>query len=318
MVQLSVIVPAYRPSDFDALRASMAANGDVAAEWIVVDDGSGPEFDPVFATLNITGTRVVRPAENRRQGAARNTGLSYATGPWVKFLDADDGLNSGHLIALLEAARGAKEGVIPFAPTRHIFPSGRSVVNDSWRDLPHEPHAQLERLLKAPFLHHCGALFPRGLLEQLGGYDEGLETDEDGDLLIRTLLAGFSFVAVPQAEYLYIHHEGSRVSTDDNPRKIAARERVCDRLQAAFLGREMPPAIRTALAQRLDRIAMSAWERDPATGARLLGKARRICPNYPLPERLPVRVLRGIGGPRFATSAVRLFRRARSRPQRRL
>lgn len=213
MSAISVIVPAYRPGNFDALKASMDDNVQAGAEWIVVDDGSGSASDAAFATLDGTSVRLIRQAENRRQGAARNAGLAQATGDWIKFLDADDRLDKGHLAALLESAQTG--GAIPFAPTRHVFSGGRTSVNDSWRDLAATPEAQLARLLPMPFLHHCGALFPRALLERLGGYDESLVTDEDGDLLIRVLMAGAHFAPVPGVQYHYIHHQdGGRVSSD--------------------------------------------------------------------------------------------------------
>lgn len=309
---ITVITPAYRPRDLSSYLAAHAACAGADVEWIVVDDGSGPGFDVAFDRLAALGARVLRRGANAGQGAARNVGLAEATGQWVKFLDIDDTLPPGHLEALLRASE-ASPGTIPFAPTVHVWQSGARTRNDSWRDLGPAPNDQLARLLRSPFLSHCGALFPRDLLLQLGGYDEGLATDEDGDLLIRVLLAGYNFSAVPEAEYLYIHHEGARVSADDDPRKIAARVRVCDKLEAAFAGREMPPAIRTALAQRLDRIAMSAWESDPATGARMLEKARRVCPDYPVPERLPVRLARRIGGPALARRTSALARRLRGR-----
>lgn len=310
MDKVSVVTPAFRPL---VIHIPCADDSGCLGEWIVVDDGSGNIFDPVFSDAVGSGATVIRCCDNHGQAAARNLGLSEAKGQWIKFLDIDDMLSPGHNEALLRAAESAPPRTIPFAPTVHVWPSGARTRNDSWRDLGPTPEEQLARLLTAPFLHHCGALFPRELLIDLGGYDESLVTDEDGDLLIRVLLAGYSFVAVPEAEYLYIHHEGPRVSADDDPRKIAARERVCDKLEAAYAGREMPQAIRTALAQRLDRIAMSAWQRDPATGARLLEKARRICPGYPLPERLPVRLARRIGGPALARRTSALARRLRGR-----
>ena len=157
---VSVVVPAFRPSDFAALARSIAENRDSDAEWLVVDDASGSEYDSVFASLP-DGVRLIRQPQNRRQGAARNAGLAQARGKWIKFLDADDELDAGHLAALLNAACAAQGNAIPFAPTRHVFAGGGTADNESWRALEATPEAQLARVLHAPFLHHCGALFPR-------------------------------------------------------------------------------------------------------------------------------------------------------------
>lgn len=312
MPTVSVIIPVWRPRDFAGLRQSIAANADVDAEWIVVDDGSGPDFDAVFAGLP-AGVRAIREAENRRQGAARNVGLAAAQGDWIKLLDADDRLDAGHLAALLAAAAKSGAGAIPYARTEHVFPSGARSVNDTGDDLPPEPKAQLVRQLVRPFLSHCGALFPRALLTELGGYDETLVTDEDGDLLLRVLEAEHHFVPVEGVCYLYLHHSGEgRVSVDDDRGKLDARIRTCDKVEARF-GAAMPPEVARALAQRMDKIAMAFWPAFPAEARALVARARRLNPGYRPDMRAPFLLLRRLGGPRLAFAANRLYRRLRGR-----
>lgn len=312
---ISVIVPAYRPATLDTLAASVSANRDVDAEWIVVDDGSGSDYDAVFAKLDDTGVRVIRQAYNRRQGATRNVGLGQARGQWIKFLDADDGLDEGHLAALLTAAHAAPRQAIPFAPTQHIFATGATSTNDSWRGLPADPEAQFLRQLVRPFLHHCGALFPRSLLERLGGYDENLITDEDGDLLLRILHAGHYFTPVESVHYLYIHHEnGSRVSSDDNIAKMLARIRTCEKVLEEF-DDTIPDDIATAVAQRMDKIAMSYWASHPTEAKSLLKRARALSPGYRPDMRPSLTLLRSLGGPSLALAAQRAHRRLKRRPE---
>jgi glycosyltransferase involved in cell wall biosynthesis len=315
--QVSVVIPAYRPTGFDGLRASIAANADADAEWIVIDDGSGAYYDAVFATLSDTPVRVIRHARNRRQGAARNAGLAQASAAWVKFLDADDQLDEGHLAMLLAAAQSGPSRAIPFALTRHVFPSGATWVNDSSSDLVADPNMQLARLLCAPFLHHCGALFPRDFLTDLGGYDESLVTDEDGDLLIRALMSGAHFEPVPSVQYHYIHHSGdSRVSFDAGGAKLAARLRVCEKVEAAFERRSehMPHSVRHALALRLDKIALTWWNEDRVAARAVLCRAQNLCPGYQPGGRLYLRLLRTLGGPSAAKVAAKIYRRIRGRP----
>lgn len=240
MTTLSVIIPAYRPHSFDALARSMAANADVDAEWIVVDDASGPDYDEIFASLP-DGVRLLRQAENGLQAAARNAGLAQARGHWIKFLDADDALDEGHLSALLAVA--TQDKAIPFAPTKHVLSNGTTHVNVSWRNLSRDSMEQYTQLLVRPFLHHCGALFPREILMHLGGYDESLITDEDGDLLLRVLREGYHFIPVEGVYYLYVHHEsGPRVSADDDIDKMQARIQVCRKAAEDFDG-HMPTEV---------------------------------------------------------------------------
>lgn len=291
---------------------SRALNPGKGIEWIVVDDGSGAAYDGVFSTLP-EEIRLIRQPENRRQGAARNVGLAQAQGQWVKFLDADDQLDAEHLDALMQA--GVQDRTIAFAPTRHVFANGVTQVNDSWRDLPPDSNAQFRRQLVRPFLHHCGALFPRHLLLELGGYDESLLTDEDGDLLLRIMREGWRFSPVKGVYYLYIHHgAAARVSADDDIAKMRSRIRTCDKVAEAE-GGQMPPGIAEALAQRMDKIAMTYWTAFPAEAQALLARARALSPGYQPHMRGPLRLLRRAGGPAMMFAAQGLYRRLKGRPK---
>jgi glycosyltransferase involved in cell wall biosynthesis len=311
--QISVITPAFRPADFTAYRASLAANQADNVEWILVDDGSGPEFEAAFASMVQLGARLVRLPENKGQAAARNAGIAAAQGSWIKFLDADDTLSNGHLSTLLNAAETDDTAAIAFAPTRHIFPSGKSYVNDSWRDLPVACVPQLERMIHSAFLSHCGALFPRALLQKLDGYDEMLVTDEDGDLILRVLLSGACFKPVPGVNYGYLHHPGPRVSADGTGRKLASRLAVCDKLCRHFesAGKPMPRSIRRALAMRLDAIAMAYWATHRREAVAVLRRAEVLFPNYPKSGSRQMRLLRRLAGPSAALAAAQLSRRLR-------
>lgn len=315
MHHLSVIVPAFRPKGFQALFNSMEANRGDDTEWIVVDDGSGPEHSSAFAQLQDTPVSIVHLPENIGQAAARNLGLARARGKWIKFLDADDQLDQGHLDALLTAAKAGSNEAIPFAPTKHVMANGRSWLNNSWRDLQPSPEGQLARLLHRPFLSHCGALFPRSLLMELGGYDESLRTDEDGDLLIRVLLSGAHFLPVPEVNYHYIHHStAGRVSADAGVAKLASRLRVCTKVEEAFATRPMPAPVREGLAIRLDKIALSYWMQDRPAARAALAHARKLCPGYKPPGSWPIRMLRRLGGPTAQSTTASVWRRLRGRP----
>lgn len=310
--EISVVTPAFQPGDFDAFLSSVRENSSPKTEWIVVDDGSGTKYDRAFATLDRSNVKVIRLSENGGQAAARNVGLVAARGKWVKFLDAGDRLGVGHLSALQKFAE--KNSEIPFAPTRHVFPGGRHWVNNSWRDVPSNSFSQLVRLLHRPFLHHCGALYPRSLLESLGGYQEELKTDEDGDLLIRILMKGHVFEAVSCVQYSYLHSvNGLRVSSDDSLEKLRSRIFVCDRVERAFTP-DMPHDIREALARRLDGVAMAYALEEPIEARQLLRRARSLCPKYTPDSSIFTRLVRRIGGIRMAARAILVYRRYRGRP----
>lgn len=311
---ISVIVPAFRPKSFKDLLISISNNVEINAEWIVVDDGSGSQFDDVFDSLP-DYVRLVRSPKNIGQSAARNVGLMAATGKWVKFLDADDQLDKEHLKSLLEEVPVDGRRVLPFAPTLHVYPSGHRVLNQSWRELPLDPSIQLDRQIVRPFLHHCGALFPRSLLLKIGGYDESLVTDEDGDLLLRILLQGYSFKAVDKINYLYIHHgSNSRVSSDDDVLKLYSRVEVCNKLLESFSG-SVPSSILKASAKRMDKIAVAYWSSHRTQAKNILVRANTIAPGYQPDIRMLARLIRFFFGLSFYVFLTNWYRKIKGQPK---
>jgi glycosyltransferase involved in cell wall biosynthesis len=90
-------MPAYnRAGTLPATLASVAACG-VPTQVIVVDDGSK---DDTAAVAERLGATVIRQA-NAGPSAARNRGLTHATGEYVVFLDSDDTWEPGTLADLL-------------------------------------------------------------------------------------------------------------------------------------------------------------------------------------------------------------------------
>lgn len=319
-LRISVITPAYNPGpDLAITVEALNSQSLTDFEWILVDDCSSSEHQTSIAAAwkaaNFPVT-VVRHNRNTRQAQARNTGLQHASAAYIKFVDADDAIDPLHLEALLAAAEAQSTArAIPFAPTRHVF-VGRNneIENRSYRDLPPDRNAQLSRMLIAPFLHHCGALFPRQLLEDLGGYDPSLVTDEDGDLLLRVLLAGWQFEAVPGISYIYRHHDGGdRVSRDDTSDKIDARCRVGERVLSYFQnrGEDLPEGVKAALCQRFDALAVRNWQTNRAKAESLVAAALALDAGYDWSGSFVERAVRrfaGIGSAYRFISTLRTIR----------
>lgn len=71
----AIIIPAYKPTDeLLTLIASFAGDHDIA--FVVVDDGSGEEYNDIFAALP-TSVKLLRHEVNRGKGAALKTAFAY-------------------------------------------------------------------------------------------------------------------------------------------------------------------------------------------------------------------------------------------------
>lgn len=97
---ISIIIPVKNGSNYlgEALGSIERQGMDV--EVIVVDDGS---TDATVQIAKDHGCKVVSHPVSRGQVAAKNTGLRYATGDYVMFLDHDDLIREGSLRVLLDA-----------------------------------------------------------------------------------------------------------------------------------------------------------------------------------------------------------------------
>src|SRR6516164_1943855 len=100
-MRVSVVIPVYERQTLAerALRSARSQDVD-GMEIIAIDDAAEPRV------------RVLRHAQNRGAGRARDTGVGATQGEWIAFLDSDDYWLPGTLAPRLELAERA------FAATR--------------------------------------------------------------------------------------------------------------------------------------------------------------------------------------------------------
>lgn len=97
MVALSVIIPLYnKESIIGRTVHSVLHQSYNDFEIIIVDDGSTDNSVNVVKGILDKRIKLIQQ-ENGGPGKARNTGLAYAEGDWILFLDADDELAEGAL-----------------------------------------------------------------------------------------------------------------------------------------------------------------------------------------------------------------------------
>lgn len=73
-----ILIPAYKP-DQSLVRLVHALKAqDASAEILVIDDGSGSTYAPIFTELHLDGAIVQTHPVNRGKGAALRTGIEWA------------------------------------------------------------------------------------------------------------------------------------------------------------------------------------------------------------------------------------------------
>jgi glycosyltransferase involved in cell wall biosynthesis len=108
----SVIIPCYNAAaTVKRAIGSVLAQSDADLEVIAIDDGSTDTTLMLLHSFTDQRLRVVAHDVNRGISAARNTGLSAATGEFIAFLDSDDTWEV-EFLARLHDARGEADGAI--------------------------------------------------------------------------------------------------------------------------------------------------------------------------------------------------------------
>lgn len=109
--KISIVVPVYKVVE-KLLRAcieSCIAQTETVLEIILVDDCSPDNSGAICDEYAAKDSRITVIHKNKNEGlsAARNTGIQFATGEWITFLDGDDWLEP----STCEVIRGVSDDI---------------------------------------------------------------------------------------------------------------------------------------------------------------------------------------------------------------
>ncbi|WP_243227002.1 glycosyltransferase [Microbacterium sp. CIAB417] len=189
MTQTWIVFSAFRP-DSDLVDAVRAAAAEVAQRIVVVDDGSGPDWEPLWAEVESVGARVLRADENSGIGAALNRGVRHALDAGasaVLTFDQDSTISPGFVDALLRALAEAERAGVPVA---FVVPERFAGVS--------QVHERDGDVLRTRHSIQSGMLVPRSTWERVGLLREDLFIDlVDTEFELRCAAAGLVGVAAP-------------------------------------------------------------------------------------------------------------------------
>lgn len=186
---VSIVTPAYRAgTTLGRMCDSVVTQTETAWENIIAVRPEDDETRLLAEEQSRRDPRVrVIAAAGATAGAARNAALAEAVGEYVLFLDADDTIAPRHLARLLDRARATGADAVVAGFSRRS-PDGRVIAI---RRVAEEPD-RFSLSAGPPSAIHA-MLFKRSLIEQVGGFDAALRTNEDWDLCLRAADAGARF-----------------------------------------------------------------------------------------------------------------------------
>jgi glycosyltransferase involved in cell wall biosynthesis len=187
---VSVVVPVYNGERTIAATVRSLLALDYPAEClelIVVDNGSSDGTAEILARFSDRIRVIHQPRRGRSQ--ARNAGTAAARHSAIAFIDADCTASPGwlrHLVPRLEDPGVGIVGgkIVTARPCNAIEEFGERLHD----------HRQSIETYVPPYAMTGNWASPRGLLLEIGGFDEKIRRGEDCDLSYRMLQAGYRIV----------------------------------------------------------------------------------------------------------------------------
>lgn len=253
---ITVVIPAYRAlaTISRALDSALAQCRGSARAIVVIDDGS----EETKRMVEERGDRRILFVMNDRNlgaPASRNRGLSLAATPYVSFLDADDFYEGDFLGPLVTAIQSAKAHV-GFGPGLLWMPSGYSRY--AVPDYRNNEDVFLRWFGGGEHVNTASVAWSADYLRGIGGWDENMLRNQDGELALRAILLGARFAQSSSGAGVWCNHEGpGRIS--ERTDNLASLLEVVTKLEHVPSQSVSDKARRQAVAAHLHNIALRAY-----------------------------------------------------------
>jgi glycosyltransferase involved in cell wall biosynthesis len=182
MIRISVIIPCYNVAPFiENCIASVRDQTRKPLEIICVNNNSTDETQRILQEFEANGQVTVVNEKKQNASAARNKGLSMASGDWIQFLDADDVLYPDKLERQSAMIRpesklivGAYDMSINNGPKVHFTVQ----KSDPW-----------SLLINSGIGNTVSNLWKKNMLLEVGAWNENYDSSQEYELLFRVLKA---------------------------------------------------------------------------------------------------------------------------------
>ncbi len=190
--KISILIPLYNSEEYIAKTIDSCLNQTYQnIEIIIVDDGSkDSSLDIVRQYKNKYNNIKVDARENRGASAARNRAFELSIGNYIQYLDADDILHPDKIRLQMEVLKNADKRTLVFGRWGTFH---QSVENVCWKNLSVNKNYDDSKQFLID-LWESGMtvvvfswLMSRELVEESGGWNENLSTNDDGEFSARVV-----------------------------------------------------------------------------------------------------------------------------------
>lgn len=225
---VSIVIPVYNVENYlDRCIQSVINQTYKNLQIILVDDGSTDSSGMICDEYGGKDFRItVLHTENKGVSSARNTGIIYATGEFLMFVDADDALETYAIEQLIHQFLIHDVDVITY---------GWSIVDENSQSFVAKKEAYVQLDDKAHVIHRIlehysayGGGYPWNKIWKLSSvqmqhFDEELFYFEDLEWTVRMLIQIKKMMVFPECLYQYYVHESgvTHSSSKDEEKELS-------------------------------------------------------------------------------------------------
>lgn len=216
-MKVSVIIPSYNSADtvVGAVESALNQSG-AQMDIVVVNDGSTDNTKEVLARYTDRIKLISVP--NGGAASARNTGLQYADGDFIMFLDSDDELKEGCVRQLLEEQQKTAADIVRFEyvisngkgsmhKPLHYFKEKDFIIRENFKEKIYPLYVNGIMLNSV-----CMCMFKRSVIDGLK-FRTDMQTAEDAVFSLNAFSKADSVLVLPEEFYVYNRTEQSLTSS---------------------------------------------------------------------------------------------------------
>lgn len=221
MESVSIVVPCYKSEKLVGRTVSSLVSAGVPGGNIyVVEDGVYDNTGQILK--NYLDVNHICYEKNKGAPYARNIGLARVATKYVMFVDSDDFVSPGLIKGLVEAAN-KNVSDLALGPWRFDGETRKSKAIRHPSKLPAKNW--VTHWLIEEFVPPCSILWSTDFVKKIGGWDERLKQNQDGDIAIRAFMKARNVAYSEKGYSTYWQHDSDdRVSNA----KDVLREKAAD------------------------------------------------------------------------------------------
>ena len=215
MPKVSICVPTYNRKDYlKETLESVFAQTYRDYEVLIVDDGSNDGTDQMIEESNYPIRYFWQ--KNQGESSARNKLLELAEGKYLTFIDSDDLLLPYAVEELVNLVEHNGSDIVAYSSYVSIDERGKKVKRKP-RKLPSGYIAA--DLFEYIYVHSCGTMCRKKLLEEAGGFDVSLPACSPYALWLKLSLK-YKFIPAERPTFKRRRHSGNLSAYSFANRKI--------------------------------------------------------------------------------------------------